>query len=525
MIALINNETGAEYPRYFKDKEALLSFVIETYGSEENAPDNLGVKVLSDKEYQDRVTSRGESASKQMQKNIELAREAEQIKSHPTMSALFPYTAKHNIETGGEQPFTKKGYPSMEDIDEKGIYTSPISKEGFQAGLRDFYSLPGRALTRSDAGDLIGFGGIEQMGVLPEKREGFIDRTLSSPELGASVVLTPLALAAGAPIGGALASGAVEGAVLGAGTSAFQYATEKDYSIADGVVETILSAALGAGLKKGSKAFIDKAKSIIATNRGLTQEQVNIIYSKLGITQKGTEKNIRKDISGDISDLAYTTTREGTTLPSGEKILPTTDMAREVKGDMVSRIVAPLKQDLDMSRAQGILSYEEYLAKSEMLERFVKSTNNIKSLTDKGQKPYLGGYLKEAEYYATRYPELSDRILLATGNDLSQARGGGPALDFKEQVGDILTLSRYASEPPAIPALPSFEVTKPMSWVSPARALVSTPERSKVVGESAKALRGPLLEMYNASDAVPKEGRPWATTLLRRYYDEQGETK
>lgn len=524
MIAIINKETGAEYPRYFKDKEALLSFVLETYGSEKNAPDNLGAKVLSEKEYQDRVASRGDSASKSMQKDIELAREAEQIKSHPTLSALFPYTAKHNIETGGEQPFTKKGYPSMEDIDEKGMYTSPLSKEGLQAGLRDFYSLPGRAMTRSDAGDLIGFGGVEQMGVLPEEREGFIDRTLSSPELGASVVLTPLALAAGAPIGWSLASGAVEGTVLGAGTSAFQYATEKDYSIADGVVETILSAALGAGLKKGSKAFIDKAKSIIASNRGLTQEQANLIYSKLGMTQKGTGKNIRKDTPSDISDLAYTTTREGAILPSGERVLPTIEMGREVKGDMVSRIVAPLKQDLDMSRAQGILSYEEYLAKSKMLERFVKSTDNIKTLTEKGQKPYLGGYLKEAEYYATRYPELSDRILMATGNDLSYARGGDPAMVFKDQVSDILTLSRYASEPPAGSSIPSFEVTKPSSWVSPARSLVYTPERSKIVGESAKALRGPLLGMYNVSDAVPQEGRPWTATQLRKLY-QQGENQ
>lgn len=523
MLAMLNNDTGEEYPRYFKDKDALYSFLVENFGSIDNVPASMGVKVLTDKEYQDRVSTRGEKASQSMQKEIELSREAEQIKSHPTLSALFPYTAQHNIKTGGESD-NLIDYPDYREIASGDVIPTPISKEGFQAGLRDFYSLLGRAMTRSDAGDLIGFGGVEQMGVLPEEREGFIDRTLSSPELGASVVLTPLALAAGAPISGALASGAVEGAALGAGTSAFQYATEKDYSLVDGVIETILSAALGAGLKKGSKAFIDKAKSIIATNRGLTKAQVDLIYNKLGLTQKGTEKNIRSGISEDISDLAYTTTREGATLPSGERVLPTTEMAREVKGDMVSRIVAPLQSDLDIARSQGILSYEEYLAKSEMLQRFIKSTNNIKTLTEKGKKPYLGGYLKEAEYYATRYPELSDRILMATGQDISNAKGGGPALDFKDRVGDILTLSRYASEPPARTALPSFELTRPVSWVSPARSLVSTPERSKIVGESAKALRGPLLGMYNVSDAVPQEGRPWSASPLRRFY-EQGENK
>ena len=145
-------------------------------------------------------------------------------KEASTMAKLTPYTASD-------------------------VYDKPLSEVSLMSGpaQRDVFSLPGRFIASRLGGTNEGEDQWTSMGRTSEDEgTNFGGSVVRSPSTGVATALAPLA-AMGVGATGLTSPwlvGALGGGAVGAGTSGFNLASDEDYTIADAVIETLLSAGI-----------------------------------------------------------------------------------------------------------------------------------------------------------------------------------------------------------------------------------------------------------------------------------------
>lgn len=305
-------------------------------------------------------------------------------------------------------------------------YNKPYEDISNGSKVRDALSYPGRVLA-----SYAPFGIGRNEGETPEDAMGrtsedegtnFGGSVVRSPATMASLPLLPIAEITGPAIGGLVQGsryapaivGATEGATISAPVATMNYATDEDYSKLDAVAETVFGALLGAGFKAGSKAFMEKAKTMIAKAGNYTKDQIDYIYSKLGkFTQRGTKENLQGDIPTKLGDVA--------------KVADV-----DLNADISKRVASRYKAGIESARKTGEMTPSEYKAKSALLDEFNSAMDDLKKLYDPGEgtegyikkafgqdTPKLSALLNDAKYFYEKDPKLGQIML----DEIDRIRG------------------------------------------------------------------------------------------------------
>lgn len=413
------------------------------------------------------------------------------------------------------------------------LYNKPADEISYGTMQRDVFSLPGRVITsalpwgREITGvDAKGEPVREDFGTAvgrTSEAEGtnFLGAIGRSPATGVAVPLSLLAAPAVASvpfIEGALATGAVEGGLVGAGTSAFNYATDEDYTIADATIETLLSAGIGSLIKGGSAKSIEKAKNMIRSAGNFTQNQIDYIYNKLGITRGSTEQKLSKAVPeriGDIANIEFIMTRPpnadelyakmpahmADVLESGTKRYITEDLSHTLPYTVTNKF----NDFIDMNRLRGTMSIAEAKTKRALLDEFNESMAELRKLGsapgETGIRLYLDRLLEEAKYFYAKDRDLGDILLkeiqtqynanfdqLVDLKDIIQYTDLNRA-NLSKSFDDVAATTTYLKNTPK--QVKVFESGGVGGFGTLAPDI--TPERAKMVGNTLDALRMPSI--------------------------------
>ena len=453
------------------------------------------VASVNSKEYQNAVQARGKVESEQMNKNIKMAREGQMERDGGVSPYVAPYTRE--AELAGREP-------------------------GMVEGAKDFFSLPGRFIATAGESDF------ESMKVPSEKREGTIEQIVTSPATGVGVALTPLAMMAGGGIGASqlLANsprlapwlvGAGEGATIGAGTSAFRGMTEEEYGIADAAAETILSSLLGSGLKFGSDKFASVAKNMISKAGKFTDDQIKYLYSKLGITKGGTEKNLATEVEQNLSNIGDISYKYQTKMPTTEDNLPKSvrdiltkehkkgiqignEPAMDINNVIPDEVAYSYEQNIKTAMMDRKITPAQAKEKLNVLNEYKQWSDELKRLNIENEPVELSKIIQDAKYFYSRDPELGKIILdninaqykmnyamMMSDPSIADNVTLEPLSDLSSKFGKALTASEYANN------LPTPQAVFKNGGVMGLGSIIPdvTPERAKLLSSSLEALRMP----------------------------------
>lgn len=459
-------------------------------------------------------------------------------------------TAKPTTVKEREALLTKRGVDKNDVADmarympyaSADLYNKPADEVSYGTMQRDVFSLPGRVITsalpwgREITGvDAKGEPVREDFGTAvgrTSEAEGtnFLGAIGRSPATGVAVPLSLLAAPAVASvpfIEGALATGAVEGGLVGAGTSAFNYATDEDYTIADAVIETLLSAGIGSLIKSGSAKSIEKAKNMIRSAGNFKRRQIDYIYNKLGITRGGTTKNLEESVPYEfdkLGDIEYSyRSKAPTDADNFPKVVRDILQADYEKGwqkgaepavDIGNVIPDETIYSYDRLIRNGIanrtINPEQAAKKFKILEEYKQWKQHLDQVnTEMGDEPVdLNKIIKDAQYFYQKDPELGNIILdnidaqykmsyVKMMTDPESATEGielAPLADLKSKFLNLNTITQYTANPPVKVAPRPFNAMEPGSWVGQtAGRVVNTPESGKLVGNALQALRMPSI--------------------------------
>lgn len=484
------------------------------------------VAAVDSKEYQQAVQARGNAANVELEQTIKQKREKEMETAGGWSPIITPYTTRSQVAGDADK--------AKSEDERKVIAMGEASK--------DIWSLPGRVLT-----SVLPWGreiiGTDASG--EPKRESYgsaVGRTAEdegtnvggsiarSPATAVAIPLSILAAPAVASvpfIEGALATGAVEGGLVGAGTSAFNYATDEDYTVADAVIETLLSAGIGSLIKGGSAKSIEKAKEMIKSSGDFSQNQIDYIYSKLGITRGGTTKNLEKSFPYEfdkLGDIEYSyRSKAPTDADNFPKVVRDILQADYEKGwqkgaepaiDIGNVIPDETIYSYDRLIRNGIanrtINPEQAAKKFKILEEYKQWKQHLDQInTEMGDEPVdLNKIIKDAQYFYQKDPELGNIILdnidaqykmsyvkMMTDPELvTEGIELAPLADLKSKFLNLNTITQYTANPPVKVAPRPFRFGQPGSWVSQtAGRVVNTPESGKLVGNALDALRMPSI--------------------------------
>lgn len=427
-------------------------------------------------------------------------------------------TAKPTTVKEREALLTKRGVDKNDVADmarympyaSADLYNKPADEISYGTMQRDVFSLPGRVITSAlpwgreiTSVDAKGEPVREDFGTAvgrTSEAEGtnFLGGIGRSPATGVAVPLSLLAAPAVASvpfIEGALATGAVEGGLVGAGTSAFNYATDEDYTVADAAIETLLSAGIGSLIKGGSAKSIEKAKNMIKSAGDFTQNQIDYIYSKLGITSGGTKTNLQTEASeriGDIANIEY----GGLFNPeTGKRSAYVSDaLGVNIPKDVASKY----EQSINMGMLHRNLNPAQAKDKRAILAEFNEWASELQKIDPSQSIKYLDVLLEDAKYFYQKDPELGQLMLnkieelYKLNYKLMDNQGAvalAPMKDLTSGFGKISASTRYTVNPPK--PVKVFESGGVGGFGTLAPDI--TPERAKMVGNTLDALRMPSI--------------------------------
>ncbi len=380
------------------------------------------------------------------------------------------------------------------------VYDKPLSEVELMSGAsqRDVFSLPGRFLASRLGGTNEGEDQWTSMGRTSEDEgTNFGGSIVRSPATGVATLLAPLAtLGVGAlGVSSPWLVGALEGGLVGGGTSAFNYATDEDYTLADAAIETLLSAGIGSLIKGGSAKSIAKAKEMIKSAGDFTQNQIDYIYSKLGITSGGTKTNLQTEASeriGDIANIEY-----------GGLFNPETGKRSEYVSDALGvnipkDVASKYEQSINMGMLHRNLNPAQAKDKRAILAEFNEWASELQKIDPSQSIKYLDGLLEDAKYFYQKDPELGQLMLnkieelYKLNYQLMDNQGAvalAPMKDLTSGFGKISASTRYTANPPK--PVKVFE----SGGVGGVGTLAPdiTPERAKLVGSTLQALRMPSI--------------------------------
>lgn len=380
------------------------------------------------------------------------------------------------------------------------VYDKPLSEVSLMSGAaqRDVFSLPGRFLASRLGGTNEGEDQWTSMGRTDEDEgTNFGGSIVRAPSTGVATLLAPLsAMGVGATgLTSPWLVGALEGGSIGAGTSAFNYATDEDYTIADAVIETFLSAGIGSLIKGGSAKSIEKAKNMIRSSGNFTQKQIDYIYNKLGITRGGTEQKLSKSVPeriGDIANIEYGDINPITGVRS-------TYVAEDIAGNIPKDVAKAYQESIKMGRIHSGMNIEQKRAKELILKEFNESMDELASTDYEEAGRYLDRLLEEAKYFYQKDPELGQIMLnkieevynlnYALMENAPMNIKLAPMSDLTSKFGEVSATSQYLrTQPKPVKVFESGGVGG-FGTLAPNM----TPERLSNVGGALQALRMPSI--------------------------------
>lgn len=451
------------------------------------------VAAVDSKEYQQAVQARGNVANVELEQTIKQKREKEMETAGGLSPIIAPYTTRSQVAGDADK--------AKSEDERKVIAMGEASK--------DIWSLPGRVLT-----SVLPWGreiiGTDASG--EPKRESYgsaVGRTAEDEgtNVGGSIarspataVAIPLSILAGPAVGAmgissTFLAGGAEGGLVGAGTSAFNYATDEDYTVADAAIETFLSAGIGSLIKGGSAKSIEKAKNMIRSSGNFTQKQIDYIYSKLGITRGGTEQKLSKAVPERIGDVANIEYGDINPITGGRSTFVTEDIA----GNIAKDVAKAYQESIKMGRIHSGMNITEKRAKEAILKEFNESMDELSSDEYAEAGRYLYRLLEEAKYFYQKDPELG-QILIDKIEEVYKLNYAlmenapmniklAPMSDLTSKFGEVSATSQYLrSQPKPVNVFESGGVGG-FGTLAPNM----TPERLSNVGGALQALRMPSI--------------------------------
>lgn len=424
-------------------------------------------------------------------------------------------TAKPTTVKEREALLTKRGVDKNDVADmarympyaSADLYNKPADEVSYGTMQRDVFSLPGRVITSAlpwgreitgvdTKGEPVREDFVTAVGRTSEAEgTNFLGGIGRSPSTGVATLLAPLS-AMGVGAAGFTSPwlvGALEGGAVGAGTSGFNLATDEDYTIADAVIETLLSAGIGSLIKGGSAKSIEKAKNMIKSAGNFTQNQIDYIYNKLGITRGGTEQNLSRavpDRIGDAVNIEY-----GDVDPITGK--PSVYVTEDIAGNIPKDVAKAYQESIKTARINRGMNIEEKRAKEAILKEFNESMDELSSVDYAEAGRYLNRLLEEAKYFYQKDPELG-QILLNEIEEVYKLNYAlmenapmniklAPMSNLTSKFGDVSSTTTYLKNTPK--PVKVFE----SGGVGGVGTLAPdiTPERAKMLGNTLQALRMP----------------------------------
>jgi hypothetical protein len=403
------------------------------------------------------------------------------------VSRYMPYTAQEAYD---------------KPLDEIGSYSSMP----YGAITRDAFSLPGRLLASYFPNE--GESTEDAIGRTSEdKGTNFGGSIVRSPSTGVASVLAPVAgVVGGVASASPWLAGALEGLTIGAGTGGFNYATDKDYTALDALIESVGSALLGSGFKAGSTAFMNKAKAMISKAGKFLPQQLDYIYSKLGKTTSGTEQNLKQAVPeriGDIANVDFTPSKVASK-PSAGKLLKEHNTIKYITKDESGNILDNVSKDyietIKQGRISGSLNPSQKQAKEAILKEFNDAMSELKGY-EGNPTQYLDRLMEEAKYFYSKDPELGqiflNRIKPIYNEQYSKiarysdAMGDkvSPKNNLDKTFESIDATTRYLTNPPQSETVFKTGGIAGLGSIAPDM----TPERAKLASRFISGIRMPSI--------------------------------
>lgn len=412
------------------------------------------------------------------------------------------------------------------------VYDKPLPEVSLMSGAaqRDVFSLPGRFLASRLGGTNEGEDQWTSMGRTSEDEATNVGGGIvRSPATGVATLLAPLATMGVGALGvsSPWLVGALEGGLVGAGTSAFNYTTDEDYTLADAAIETLLSAGIGSLIKGGSAKSIAKAKEMIKSAGDFTQNQIDYIYSKLGMTRSGTKANLEKSVPYEfdkLGDIEYSYRSKAPTdadnLPKSVRDVLQADFEKgwqkgaeqavDIGNVIPDETIYSYEQSIRDGIADRTINPDQAAKKFKILEEYKQWKQHLDQVnTSRGDEAVdLNKLIKDAQYFYQKDPELGNIILnnidaqykmsyVKMMTDPEMATNGielAPLADLKSKFLNLNTITKYTANPPTKATPRPFNVMEPGSYVGQtAGRVVNTPESGKLVGNALNMLRMPSI--------------------------------
>ena len=417
-----------------------------------------------------------------------------------SISKFMPYTAESFASRNLED------YPSL-DLPVVGRVPFPDT--------RDAFSLPGRTLSSWLGGTTEGEDQWRAMGRTSEDEgTNFGGSIVRSPSTGVATTLAPLASLAGgaAGIANLFGAGALEGGLIGAGTSTYNYATNPEYTVLDGVAETLLSAGIGSLLSGGSASAIKRAKDMIRKAGNFTKDQVEYIYSRLGtLTNKQTTDNLTREVPeriGDIANIKYENLidpqeeawRRAITGQKKHQYI-TTDLG----GTLGKDITKEYEDVIRMGVIHRTLNPAQVREKQAVLAEFNQWMSEVDKADRMTGRKYLDRWLEDAKYFYNKDPQLGqimlDKVQKAyeMNYQLMENTPQGmikmePMSNLTSDFRKISATTDYVRNPYTPTSSRNFAFTEPGSWIeSTVGRAINTTEKAKTTSQLLSTLKMPSL--------------------------------
>ena len=417
-----------------------------------------------------------------------------------SISKFAPYTAESFASRNLED------YPSL-DLPLVGRVPFPDT--------RDAFSLPGRTLSSWLGGTNDGEDQWRAMGRTSEDEgTNFGGSVVRSPSTGVATALAPLASLVGGAAGitNLFGAGALEGGLIGAGTSTYNYATNPEYTVLDGVAETLLSAGIGSLLSGGSASAIKRAKDMIRKAGNFTKDQVEYIYSRLGtLTHKQTTDNLAREVPeriGDVANIRYKNILRVGDSPEikipgapSDHVYVTTDLGGTIGND----VIKTFERDITDGIFHRTLTPAQVREKQAILEEFKQWMSTVDKVDPRNGRKYLDRWLEDAKYFYKKDPRLGQIMLnkvqkaYEMNYQLMENTPLGmielePLSNLTSDFGKISATTDYLGTPHTPAPTRNFSVTEPGSWLeSTVGRAINTPEKAKTTSELLSTLKMPSL--------------------------------